>query len=218
MVDKIPLVYYIPPPPDAPPTEGPIQIPETVYSYPPKPPAKVTDTPAKKRFKFMKFKKSPSNSEKNSTDASTTKDSSKTDKSGSWEDNWDTEGYPSVVLGDNRAACAICLLDFEEPKRLHPVPETEEVKAKAPEVTSQAVEVISEEAREDDQLRLTDAGEGAQPLRLLRCGHVFHVGTLTSLFASCTDQWFSENLSRPLVDRCFWKMPCLPETGRDIGA
>lgn len=28
---------------------------------------------------------------------------------------------------------------------------------------------------DDDNLRLQDAGEGVQPLRLLSCGHVFHV-------------------------------------------
>lgn len=176
MVDMIPLVYYIPPPPDVPTTE--IQIPETVYSYPPKPPVKA-DKPPKKLFRFIKFKKS-SNSEKKSADTAGSNAGSKrllAAESGSWEDTWDTEGYPSVILGENRAACAICLLDFEEPKRLHPGPEA---KAKAPEVTSQAVEVISEEARENDELRLTDAGEGAQPLRLLRCSHVFHVGVFSS--------------------------------------
>lgn len=176
-VDRIPLVMYIPPPPDASPIEGPIQIPPSIYSYPPKSPVKGTEITAKTRFRFIKFKKFSSKSDKMSTDGTT--DSLKQEKSkkpGSWEDNWDTEGYPYVVLDDNRAACAICLLDFEEPTRLHPVGEEQlKVVGSEPKGGSAEVEVISEEERESNELRLADVGEGAQPLRLLKCGHVFHV-------------------------------------------
>ena len=41
------------------------------------------------------------------------------------------------------------------------------------------MEEVTEEER--DALKLNDAGEGAQPLRLLSCGHVFHVSILLSL-------------------------------------
>ncbi|KAJ4483421.1 hypothetical protein J3R30DRAFT_3284694 [Lentinula aciculospora] len=196
LVERIPLVMYIPPPPDALPTEGPIQIPANIYSYPPKSPLKGINTPAKKRFKFIKIRKSSPKPDKTPTDCAT--DNSKQRISiehGSWENNWDTEGYPHVVLDDNRAACAICLLDFEEPKRLHPVGgrRTKAVTSepKGGEVT---VEVISEEERENDELRLADAGEGAQPLRLLRCGHVFH--------KTCLDPWLIEVSGRcPVCQR-----------------
>ncbi|KAF5393329.1 hypothetical protein D9757_000585 [Collybiopsis confluens] len=179
LVDQIPLVIYIPPPPDAAPTEGPIKIPESVYSYPPK---MVAKQPDRKRFKFIKFKKL-SKPGRNSSNNEKSVERHKSIGPVPWEDNWDTEGYPFVVLDNNRAACAICLLDFEEPKRLHPAPETQTKEAAAPvepkpkegDAASQAVEVISEEERGDNLLRLADAGEGAQPLRLLTCGHVFHV-------------------------------------------
>ncbi|KAJ3896281.1 hypothetical protein GG344DRAFT_36893 [Lentinula edodes] len=195
-VDRIPLVMYIPPPPDASPMEGPIQIPPSIYSYPPKSPVKGTEISAKRRFRFIKFRKFSSKSNKMSTDGTT--DSSKQEKStkpGSWEDNWDTEGYPYVVLDDNRAACAICLLDFEEPTRLHPVGE-EQSKVVESEANggSAEVEVISEEERESNELRLADVGEGAQPLRLLKCGHVFH--------KTCLDPWLTDVSGRcPVCQR-----------------
>ncbi|KAJ3815890.1 hypothetical protein F5876DRAFT_85516 [Lentinula aff. lateritia] len=195
-VDRIPLVMYIPPPPDASPMEGPIQTPPSIYSYPPKSPIKGTKTSAKTRFRFIKFRKFSSKSDKMSTDGST--DSSKQEKStkpGSWEDNWDTEGYPYVVLDDNRAACAICLLDFEEPTRIHPVGEEQsKVVETEPKGGSVEVEIISEEERESNELRLTDVGEGAQPLRLLKCGHVFH--------KTCLDPWLTDVSGRcPVCQR-----------------
>jgi hypothetical protein len=203
LVDRIPLVMYIPPSPDAPPMEGPIRVPENAYSYPPKSPGDAKDAPTRKRFKFIKFKK-PKPSKKSTTGIPTVAETSsnsreKTTEPGSWEDNWDTEGYPFVVLDDNRAACAICLLDFEEPKRLHPAPDTQTeagapLESKAGETTSQTVEVISEEERENDVLRLEDAGEGAQPLRLLKCGHVFH--------KTCLDPWLTDVSGRcPVCQR-----------------
>jgi len=36
---------------------------------------------------------------------------------GLWEANWELGEYPFVALEGSRAACAICLMDFEEPKR-----------------------------------------------------------------------------------------------------
>ena len=126
-----------------------------------------------------------------------------------WGDYWEDSEYPFVVLEGNRAACAICLTDFEEPKRRsgldHPlstdkrtVPESPPAE-KSPE-SDQCVQdetkpekistghVIKEvdassasitlEARAGDAegLQLKDAEEEeAQPLRLLICGHVFHV-------------------------------------------
>jgi hypothetical protein len=99
VVDRIPLVMYIPPPPGAS-SDTPIKIPEAAYTYPPEP----------RRFKFLRYKG------KMHVDASKEtkqgKKSSMTDPE-TWEDHWEQDGYPFVILESNRAACAICLLDFE---------------------------------------------------------------------------------------------------------
>ncbi|KAK7045607.1 hypothetical protein VNI00_007440 [Paramarasmius palmivorus] len=201
VVDRIPLVMYIPPPPDAP-SDGPIKIPEAAYSYPPKT-AQTPSTP-KRRFKFIgrwsRSKKSKTTDAKKVGDEDISNDS--------WEDLWEKEGYPFVILDNNRAACAICLMDFEEPKRVkQPHPQngnaTEDSlvqqKPKPDNVTVQN-QAITEEEREsgdseaDDDLKLTDAGEGAQPLRLLTCGHVFH--------KTCLDPWLTDVSGRcPVCQR-----------------
>ena len=139
-----------------------------------------------------------------------------------WEDQWEGSEYPFVRLDGNRAACAICLMDFEEPKRISgnvikawarksaegkgaekqesgestPKSEvgdkpsssagaeakTEEGESPAPTGESnnggiQEVPILES----GDTPRLEDAGEGSQPLRLLPCGHVFHVSNSHSL-------------------------------------
>ena len=108
--------------------------------------------------------------------------------------------YPFVQLDSHRASCAICLLDFQEPRRVSSgpagpdVPKTpvEDQATEAPEARQEEGEGeregdITEQAASpttpaspatltgDLALRLQDAGQGAQPLRLLKCGHVFHV-------------------------------------------
>ena len=114
-----------------------------------------------------------------------------------WEDNWERGEYPFVQLDAHRASCAICLLDFQEPKRVSEgalktvedktgsdaqaqgqddaaaaAAENEEEVGEVEEVTEQTSTPFS---LNGDNLRLQDAGQGAQPLRLLKCGHVFHV-------------------------------------------
>lgn len=192
VVDRIPLVMYIPPPPDAPPSDGPIKIPDAVYTYPPKP---ETTTPAspKRRFKFLKFKSKPA-ANSGDTEASTPEEKKSEGKEPqTWEDNWEQEGYPFVVLENNRASCAICLLDFEEPRKVGQ--SSEKLKdAPTPEVKEEANnENITEEERKEN-LRLKDAGEGPQPLRLLACGHVFH--------KPCLDPWLTDVSGRcPVCNR-----------------
>lgn len=184
VVDRIPLVMYIPPPPDASP-DVPIKIPEAAYSYPPK--SSSAATSPKRRFRFLRFKgkKEKTNNTSPSNETQEGKKPSTTGDPQTWEDHWEQDGYPFVILEGNRAACAICLLDFEEPKRAgaqdpeekgEPVQES----AKKPDVkpTEIQVENITEEER-GKELRLQDVGEGAQPLRLLACGHVFHVSAHT---------------------------------------
>lgn len=192
-------MMYIPPPPETY-SQGPITIPEAVYSYPPKSP-KALPAPPKRRFKFSRHISSlrgkKGDAEGSSTKTLDEKGTKGANEAGgkepqNWEDHWEQGDYPFVRLEGNRAACAICLMDFEEPKRipgLNPnVPEKHDAgepsgsaKTGAPDVENDVQEVpvenITQEEREE-QLKLLDAGEGAQPLRLLACGHVFHVSAI----------------------------------------
>ena len=217
VVDAIPLVIYIPPPPDEP-TGGPITIPAAVHSYPPKPSVAV---PPRRRFRFLRRKsaKTTKNADGSKADSSDEKQSAN-DKPRTWEDCWEQGEYPFVRLEGNRAACAICLLDFAEPKRVaNPADasgNTQKEKTHAEEVTSpegmvQEISVcdVIEEDR-DEQLKLADAGEGSQPLRLLQCGHVFHVSSpfLVHTSTVTTDSAHIENVSRPVVARCTSCLSC----------
>ncbi|KAF7315741.1 RING-type domain-containing protein [Mycena indigotica] len=186
VVDKIPLVMYIPAPPDAAP--GSLPLPQAVYSYPPKAPT-AQAPPRKHRFKFLR--KSTKAADPTAT-ASDKPEETEQDAPEAWEDNWErTTGYPFVMLENNRASCAICLMDFEEPKK-----KGESEAAPAPESSGiQEVPVEPSGPEESDgTLRLQDAGEGAQPLRLLACGHVFH--------APCLDPWLTDVSGRcPVCQR-----------------
>jgi hypothetical protein len=179
VVENIPLVIYIPPPPDE--LASPIAIPKNVYSYPPKP---SVPSPPSKRFKFLR-QKSKSKEAKSGTKTAIERADSK-DVTMTWEDNWEKAEYPFVRLEGNRAACVICLMDFEEPKRLTCLEEAkadetnekEEIQAEEYDSTVQEVPVHNTSPR-PAQLKLEDAGAGVQPLRLLECGHVFHVSLRT---------------------------------------
>lgn len=190
-VERIPLVIYIPPPPEDDGKAQPISLPKPVHSYPPKAP---TSRTPRRRFAF--FHRRPKKSEQG-VDILDGKQSTKSELKDpeTWEDNWEQGEYPFVRLEGNRAACAICLMDFEEPKRLSSATEsstTDKDEEQAP-VTSgednlprqpeEQVEIPVERITEEERSglpHLEDAGVGPQPLRLLACGHVFHV-RLTSL-------------------------------------
>ncbi|KAI9442227.1 hypothetical protein H4582DRAFT_2109891 [Lactarius indigo] len=194
VVDKLPLVLYIPPPPDQPPK--PVSFPSNLHTYPPKSP----DPP--RRFAFFRRRGS------------------------SPGDNWERGEYPFVQLDGHRASCAICLLDFQEPKRVGGVGVSKTVEDKTDSEAQAAAENGAEAAaaeneaidgqdEEDeveevggdvteqtttpvslngDNLRLQDAGQGAQPLRLLKCGHVFH--------KTCVDPWLLDVSGRcPVCQR-----------------
>jgi hypothetical protein len=117
-----------------------------------------------------------------------------------------------VQLDGHRASCAICLLDFQEPKRVsdgalktvedktdseaHTHGENEAATVGENEDVEEVGDVTEQSAGpyslNGDNLRLQDAGQGAQPLRLLKCGHVFHVslfllGARTSLTIAATE-------------------------------
>ncbi|KAJ7497305.1 hypothetical protein FB451DRAFT_1335525 [Mycena latifolia] len=194
VVDRIPLVMYIPPPPDAPP--GSITIPQAVYSYPPKlPPPSVQP---KRRFRFLHRRRG--NKDASSSSAPGDLPERTPQQAGepqTWQDHWEHTGYPFVVLEGNRAACAVCLMDFEEPKRIDGHEPTATTSSTTePEASTPVIqEVPADSAGEtENQLKLEDAGKGAQPLRLLACGHVFH--------KTCLDPWLTDVSGRcPVCQR-----------------
>ena len=151
MVEKIPLVHFIPAP------EGqestPIPKPPLEHNYPPISPK---PKPVKRLLFFWRKKKHrESDPPKNRTEPSGS------GSEDSWEGNWEKGEYPFVRLEGNRAACAICLMDFNAPKRIGTNSGTPEVQ------------------RHEES---GDAEEEPQPLRLMACGHVFHVSENSAVF------------------------------------
>ncbi|CAE6469365.1 hypothetical protein ACGC1H_000037 [Rhizoctonia solani] len=100
MVDRIPLVMYIPTTTTTEPA-----APEPTHVYPP-PTSKTTPAATKRRFFFFKKRaKMLEAGDKNKPDDV---------EAAEWEKN----EYPFVKLEANRAACAICLTDFEPPRKV----------------------------------------------------------------------------------------------------
>lgn len=176
-VERIPLVFFIPSPPED--EDKPFAVPKPSYSYPPKPAAPPPEP--RRRFAFLpKYKKRKDKSAEAAAPPDETKErnevmSKDVEGEETWEDQWEKCDYPFVRLDENRATCAICMLDFEPPPKKGTAQTPVGVEggsSAAPEITAREVE---HETNEAGDLILTDAGEGAQPLRLLQCGHVFHV-------------------------------------------
>ena len=169
-VDKIPLVLYIPAP------EDPGSTPAATSSYPRHPTLPATP---KSLGQFLYFLVGGNTRKPGSKQKGRARDNS--GSGDRWEDNWEKAEYPFVRLEDNHATCAICLMDFLEPKRtgsmfgrmMMRIPGRGMLKARL--ATPKRV------PRDRGELRLEDAGEGPQPLRLLPCGHVLHVSK-TPLF------------------------------------
>ena len=136
-----------------------------------------------------------------------------------WEDHWEKGEYPFVQLDSHRASCAICLLDFQAPRRMGIGAQGSDVtnagaqnQTHREEAENQATgePVIQQEGEadvteqtaalalpgDDLTLRLQDAGQGAQPLRLLKCGHVFHVSPTLDCGGFGTDDLTSTVISR----------------------
>ena len=189
-VDRIPLVIYIPPPPEG--VKSALSgIP---HDYPPKTTIRNGPQP---RFKLLRnFRKKASHP----PDVTDEKNDGAVDMDGLWEANWELGDYPFVALEGSRAACAICLMDFEEPKRKEVTGEGSSNPRRI-ENTSGAVDEVAngnissgEEVQE--KLKLVDAGESGQPLRLLPCSHVFHVCLFYSFNCWCIDDL---GISRKLV-------------------
>lgn len=154
---------YMPFPPDAS-EEDKVKTPAAIYTYPPKNGELGTKPRKRRRFRFLRIRKSG----RGSVDSA--------------------PKLPFVMLEGNRAVCSICLCDFEEI-----VTEADGTRPKAESAAPPAggtievpVEDVTEEHREGD-LRLVDAGEGAQPLRLLACGHCFHVSSVCAAAVLTSD-------------------------------
>lgn len=211
VVDQIPLVLYIPPPPDA--IEAASSLPNKstsppVHGYPPTRKPSTQKKKPKWRFAFLRRKRRSvrSDSAKGKGATNDGRERETDPEKMTWEERWEPGEYPFVRLEGNRAVCAICLLDFEPPKRIDGAGEDPDEKVReegehehaAGDDASEKVdleagagddnedgaqedesvhEVQVDEVTEEErvQLRLDDAGEGAVPLRLLECGHVFHV-------------------------------------------
>lgn len=247
IVEKIPLVLYIPPPPEeelkekneAPnatsetrtsgepvgreeevivdgasiePTtivteqaqkqeQHEVQVEET-HTYPPLSPPPPIWTSKTSRFSF--FVRRPS---KAGVSTSANGEPEHPPYEGAWEDTWErgNERLPFIRLAGNRAVCAVCLMDFEAPKRRvarsvirgwssfgnllksggdgKQDPEKgggDEGEEKAENAAGTGAGEANAAIQEvpvggENTLRLVDAGDGPQPLRLLPCGHVFHV-------------------------------------------
>jgi len=189
-VDKIPLVLYIPTPEDH--ESDPIPKPSPAHTYPPTSPK---PKPPKRRFFFLRKKKPGETASKEKGKAQGGSSSGD-----SWEDNWEKGEYPFVRLEGNRAACAICLMDFDEPKRVGGNLGKGDKDGKDDDTEAKGAE--GEVTRPHEELKLEDAGEGPQPLRLLACGHVFHVSRTSFLSRSplrftlffqktCLDPWLT---------------------------
>ena len=179
VVDNIPLVIYIPAPQEEGAKETTLQIP---HVYPPKQQIERRRI----RFRFLRdfFKPKSTKPVAANKQLEGKLNSLEPD---SWVDNWEQGEYPFVTLEGNRAACAICLQDYEEPKRKvadnqaanekkgKPSPDSGEDSSLS--MNAQGPTNVAEDA--SDILKLADAGEAVQPLRLLDCGHVFHVSCMS---------------------------------------
>ena len=184
-VDRIPLVIYIPPPPEG----VKSALGGRPHSYPPK----TTNNSPQPRFKllrnFRKKKAAPP------LDAIDEKNDGTIDVDGSmlWEANWELGEYPFVALEGSRAACAICLMDFEEPKRKEVTSEGSSNPRRMEHISRTTDDMVNSNissGEDQEKLKLVDAGDGdsGQPLRLLPCSHVFHVCLFHSSFVCrCID-------------------------------
>ncbi|KAG9034831.1 hypothetical protein FRB95_012524 [Tulasnella sp. JGI-2019a] len=141
-----------------------------------------------------------------------------------WEARFERGEHPFVMLDGNRAACAICLCDFIEPKRrgeegqdlgnskLNSDPrasgDSDLEKGKSPDQgegdegskkkkTKKAKTKLAKDTIDDEQ-----AGIPGEPLRLLTCGHVFH--------RTCLDPWLLD-----VSGRCPVCQAAVEVTGKD---
>ncbi|KAH9900859.1 hypothetical protein C8Q73DRAFT_221408 [Cubamyces lactineus] len=190
-IDLIPLVIYIPPPPD----DGlasPISPSDDSHMHSPNSPR----TSNKRRMRFIFFL-----SGRRSSNDDVERGAAPADVSAAWEANWQPTTYRFVRLLDNQARCAICLTDFEAPRRVDP-PTQDPAFGETHEMTparaglaagsaEYSVPTESPHPRDAAVIQRVKSGQddGPQPLRLLSCGHAFHKG--------CIDRWLGEHARCP---------------------
>jgi len=206
VVNRIPLVLYIPTPPQKEGQESTNK--EPGHTYPPAtsdspvattvppPPKDLSATPTappveqKKRHRFFFFRRKGKQTEPEADSAEGAAPSHPKRKGteDAWEQNWERGDYPFVKLPENRATCAICLLDFEEPPRRNGGQKPAEDATSTAGVTQVGSAPLNNSAASTsvpvEPLTLQDAGEGATPLRLMACGHAFH--------QTCLDPWLKD--------------------------
>ncbi|KAI0748640.1 hypothetical protein C8Q80DRAFT_1172929 [Daedaleopsis nitida] len=255
-VDRIPLVLYIPPPPDDAP-KGPITPLPRALSHPPVTPLPSAWSPPEKKRRFIFFR--PSTKRRKTVPADpkpgdrdlTTSPGADADDVDDWDKMWEPAQYPFVRLPENRATCGICLSEFEAPRRLNGrAPDGEgEDECEGHEMRTQPAdgdasaaiqEVRVESPRPADahtvQFADSDSSDAPEPLRLLGCGHVFHVrpvhifavrlaipsGAACELSAVVRESVvltvatcvFAEGLCGPVADGEVGTVPVLPGEGR----
>ncbi|KAH9993943.1 hypothetical protein BJV77DRAFT_961606 [Russula vinacea] len=213
VVDKLPLVIYIPPPPDQP--SKPVTLPSDLHTYPPKSAAsrRILFLPFRRRAHPPRHSKGWRGKEKGSSNRLPT-----------WEDNWEKASshlYSSTVTA-RRALFACSTFKNQNARAWAPwdrksqrnggnqavdVPGTRE--EGEGDITEQAAPPASPTSPSSGMaLRLRDAGEGAQPLRLLKCGHVFH--------KTCVDPWLLDVSGRcPVCQRPVREQADATGTGQD---
>ena len=121
-MDQIPLELYVPAHKDDEgyeddeKKEGDEKHVTEAYSYPLKNPSKPKNKEKskemkKERFTFLRkaFSRLSSSKSRKLGDG---------EGEGSWEDDWELGEYPFVRMEGNRAMCAICIMDFDEPPRV----------------------------------------------------------------------------------------------------
>lgn len=175
-VDRIALVHYIPASADeamSPVSPASPTSPTARGLYPPRSPVSYW----KKTPRFILFR-----SRSSTVDGDIERDAG----DASW-------GRPEVRLPDNLARCAICLEDFEAPPGVIEPPsesggddddgETHEMTRAPPRSVMEMRVRVEPETRQPEDFGVADAGgKGApMPLRLLGCGHAFHVRPVVRL-------------------------------------
>ena len=200
-VDRIPLVLYIPPPPTDTPASPISPLPRSVTHPIPTPALPPPPPSSSKRRRFISFRPS---FRRRDTKADITdlehgaEVLSPVDEEGDeWDRRWERGSYPFVRLPENRATCMICLTEFEAPRRVSErelaiQPQPQPALAGMPGLEGNMLElrplsspildveeVRVESPRDADartiELADTGGGDAPQPLRLLSCGHVYHV-------------------------------------------
>ena len=194
-VNRIPLVLYIPPPPED--TQvRPIAPPRAVAHGPTAP---LSHPSRPRRFIFFRPSKAKAPAGCADTDVERGADGNE------WERQWEAGAYPFVQLPDNLATCAICFLDYAAPSRLRPSADARDgtdaeahIDHDAPGGGDEAAEALElreirvggarvqevqvEQPRASDartiELAQSDADGAPRPLRLLGCRHAFHVRPL----------------------------------------